>query len=56
VSYVAATYAQADKLERRLQRLGVGYERQNLMKPLLLHLARKVDPQELFPEQSFGLR
>jgi len=54
--YVAASAAQADKLERRLQRLDVVYERRDLMKPLLRHLSRKVDPQELFPDQSFGLR
>jgi hypothetical protein len=54
--YVAASAAQADKLERRLQRLEVVYERRDLMKPLLRRLSRKVDPQELFPDQSFGLR
>jgi len=38
----------ADKLERRLGRLGVGYQRQNLMKPVLLRLTRKVEPEELY--------
>ncbi|HEX6736628.1 MAG TPA: glycosyltransferase family 39 protein, partial [Vicinamibacteria bacterium] len=50
-AYVAANGAQAEKLERRLQRLGVAYERRDLMKPVLLHLARKVDPTELFPDR-----
>lgn len=55
-AFVAVSQAQAEKLERRLQRLGVRFERRKLMKPVLLRLSRKVDPQELFPEQSFGVR
>ncbi len=55
-AYVAVNHAQADKLERRLQRLGVSYERHDGMKPVLYDLARKVDPQELFPDRSFPLR
>ncbi|MET0553055.1 MAG: hypothetical protein ABW221_08460, partial [Vicinamibacteria bacterium] len=53
---VAVNGAAADKLERRLQRLGVTYERRELMKPVLLRLSRKVDPQELFPDRAFPLR
>jgi hypothetical protein len=45
----------ADRLERRLQALGVAYERRDLMKPVLLP-ARKVDPEELFPGREFPLR
>jgi hypothetical protein len=37
----------AGKLEQRLKALGVGYERVDLMKPVLLRLSRKVDPDEL---------
>jgi len=55
-AFVAVNHAQADKLERRLQRLGVSYERHDGMKPVLYGLSRKVDPQELFPERSFPLR
>jgi hypothetical protein len=55
-AFVAVNTAQAEKIERRLERLGVAYERRDLMKPVLLRLSRKVDPQELFPTQSFGLR
>jgi hypothetical protein len=55
-AFVAGNAASADKLARRLDRLGVSYQRRDLMKPLLLKLSRKVDPQELFPDQSFGLR
>ena len=44
--------AAADKLERRLERLGVTYERRDLMKPVLLRLSRKVEPEELFPDRS----
>jgi hypothetical protein len=53
---VAVNGAAADKLERRLERLGVTYERRELMKPVLLRLSRKVDPQELFPDRDFPLR
>ena len=35
------------------KRLGVTYERRDLMKPVLLRLSRKVDPEELFPGRSF---
>lgn len=45
---IAVNPTAADKLERRLSRLGVGYERKNLMKPVLLRLTRKVEPEELF--------
>jgi hypothetical protein len=44
---IAVNPTAADKLERRLSRLGVGYERKDLMKPVLLRLTRKVEPEEL---------
>ena len=53
---VAVNGANAEKLERRLERLGVTYERKELMKPVLLRLSRKVDPEELFPDREFPLR
>jgi hypothetical protein len=53
---VAVNGTAADKLERRLQRLGVSYERRDLMKPVLLRLSRKVDPSELFPDRELPLR
>jgi hypothetical protein len=53
---VAVNAANAEKLERRLERLGVTCERRELMKPVLLRLSRKVDPQELFPDRSFPMR
>jgi hypothetical protein len=46
---IAVNGTAADKLERRLARLGVGYERRDWMKPVLLRLSRKVEPEELFP-------
>jgi hypothetical protein len=56
-AYVATTGANGDKLARRLERLGVTFRRRDdLMKPLLFELSRKVDPQELFPERSFPMR
>lgn len=45
---IAVNPTAADKLERRLSRLGVGYERKDLMKPVLLRLTKKVKPEELF--------
>jgi hypothetical protein len=53
---IAVNPTAAEKLERRLERLGVTYERRDLMKPVLLRLSRKVDPSELFPDHSFPLR
>ena len=53
---VAVNLTAADKLERRLERLGVTYERRDLMKPVLLRLSRKVGPEELFPDRDFPLR
>jgi hypothetical protein len=49
------TYA-AQRLGQRLTDLGVTYERRDFLKPVLLRLSRKVDPQELFPHRSFPLR
>lgn len=53
---VAVNGTAAEKLERRLDRLGVTYERRDLMKPVLLGLSRKVDVGELFPGREFPLR
>jgi hypothetical protein len=53
---IAVNPTAAEKLERRLERLGVTYERRDLMKPVLLRLSRKVDPSELFPDHPFPLR
>jgi hypothetical protein len=55
-AFVAVNQAAAEKLERRLERLDVRYERRDLMKPVLLRLSRKVGPEELFPERTFPLR
>jgi hypothetical protein len=46
----------AAKLEKRLAELGVTFERRDLVKPVLLRLSRKVDPQELFPGREFPMR
>jgi hypothetical protein len=53
---VAVNQANAAKLERKLERLGVSYERVDVMKPVLLRLSRKVDPEELFPGREFPWR
>jgi hypothetical protein len=55
-AFVAVNRTSAGKLGRRLDGLGVGYERLDLMKPVLLRLSRKVDPEELFPGHEFPWR
>jgi hypothetical protein len=45
---IAVNHTAASKLERRLDRLGVTWERRDLLKPVLLRLSRKVEPEELF--------
>jgi len=52
---VAVNPTAAEKLERRLDRLGVTFERRELMKPVVLP-SRKVDPGEIFPGRDFPLR
>jgi hypothetical protein len=52
---IAVNPTAAEKLERRLDRLGVTYQRRDLMKPALLP-SRKVDPGEIFPGRDFPLR
>jgi len=46
----------AARLERRLGELGVTFDRRDLVKPVLLRLSRKVDPEELFPGREFPMR
>jgi hypothetical protein len=46
----------AEKVEKRLSRLGVSWTRRDFMKPTFYPLSRKVDPQELFPEKAFPER
>lgn len=53
---VAVNSTNAEKLERRLQRLGIAYRRLDLMKPVLLGFSRPVDPVLLFPDREFPLR
>ena len=53
---IAVNQTAARRLERRLADLGVEYERRDLMKPTLLRLSRKVDPEELFPGREFPWR
>jgi len=53
---IAVNTTAAQKLERRLEGLGVTYERRDWMKPVLLRLSRKVDPVEIFPDREFPWR
>jgi hypothetical protein len=53
---VAVNAYSADRMGKRLEALGVTYERRDFMKPVLLRLSRKVEPEELFPGRSFEPR
>ena len=55
-AFIAVNRTSAGRLERKLQGLGVGYERLDLMKPVLTRLSRKVDPGELFPGRELPMR
>ncbi len=55
-AFVAVNRTSAARLEKRLKELGVGYERKELLKPVLLRLSRKVDPEELYPGRTFPMR
>lgn len=53
---VAVNAYAAERMGERLEALGVTYERRDFMKPVLLRLSRKVEPEELFPGRSFEPR
>jgi hypothetical protein len=53
---VAVNRTSADRIARRLQGMGVTFERLDLVKPVLFHLSRKVDPKEIFPGRDFTMR
>jgi hypothetical protein len=55
-AFIAVNRTSAGRLEARLRALGVGYERLDLMKPVLLRLTRKVDPEDLYPGRRFPMR
>lgn len=55
-AFVAVNRTSAGRMSRRLDGLGVSHERRDLMKPVLLRLSRKVDPEELFPGREFPWR
>jgi hypothetical protein len=55
-AFIAVNRTSAGRLEARLRGLGVAYERRELMKPVLLRLSRKVDPEDLFPGREFPMR
>jgi hypothetical protein len=55
-AFVPGTAAAADKIARRLERLGVGYDRRDLLKPVLVPRGRKVGPEDVFPDREFPLR
>jgi hypothetical protein len=55
-AFVAVNAASAHRLGERLHALGVPFERRDFMKPVLLGLPRKVDPEELYPGRAFPWR
>ena len=56
VDIVAVNQVSAARIEKKLEELGVAYERRDLMKPVLLRLSRRVDPAEIFPGRDFRPR
>ncbi len=56
VDIVAVNQVSAARIEKKLQELGVAYQRRDLMKPVLLRLSRRVDPAEIFPGRDFRPR
>jgi hypothetical protein len=53
---VAVNRTSADRIGKRLTGMGVTFERLDLVKPVLFHLSRKVDPKEIFPGRDFTMR
>jgi hypothetical protein len=55
-AFITVNRHAANRLERRLGELDVGYERVDMMKPVLLRLDRKLDPEDIFPWREFPWR
>jgi hypothetical protein len=53
---IAVNSTSAGRLEEKLAGLGGRHERLPLMKPVLLRLSRKVDPEDLYPGRTFPMR
>jgi hypothetical protein len=55
-AFITVNRTAADRLGRRLDDMGVGYERIDMMKPVILRLDRKLDPEDVFPWRTFPWR
>jgi hypothetical protein len=55
-AFITVNRHAANRLERRFGELGVGYERVDMIKPVLLRLDRKLDPEDVFPWREFPWR
>jgi hypothetical protein len=55
-AFITVNHHAANRLERRFGEMGLGYERVDMMKPVLLRLDRKLDPEEVFPWREFPWR
>ena len=55
-AFITVNRHAAKRLERRFGELGVGYERVDMIKPVLLRLDRKLDPEDVFPWREFPWR
>ena len=56
-AFIAVNRTSAGRLEDEARRASASrYERLDLMKPVLLRLSRKVDPEDLFPGREFPMR
>jgi len=55
-AFITVNRHAAQRLERRFGEMGVGYERVDMMKPVLLRFDRKLDPEDVFPWREFPWR
>jgi hypothetical protein len=55
-AFITVNRTAANRLGERLDEMGVGYERIDMMKPVILRLDRKLDPEDVFPWREFPWR
>jgi hypothetical protein len=55
-AFITVNRTAANRLGRRLDEMGVTYDRVDMMKPVILRLDRKLDPEDVFPWREFPWR
>jgi len=55
-AFITVNNTAANRLGRRLDDMGVTYDRVDMMKPVFLRLDRKLDPEDVFPWREFPWR